>query len=115
MSNSCCIAWMQTRFLTKLFYFIISKRNLFLIGKHYVGDVFATKAGFLEVAELNNLIIIFPQVRPSLVLPTNPMGCWDWWGYTTKDFANKFGPQMIGVKRMIETVQKLNNAIVNTV
>jgi len=76
--------------------------------------VFVTKAGYLEVAELNNLIILFPQVRPSLLFPTNPMGCWDWFGYTTKNFANKLGPQMVGVMKMIDTVKKINNAIVTT-
>jgi hypothetical protein len=98
--------------INEAFSFRCLKKKFFFVGKHYVGDVFATKAGYLEVAELNNMIVIFPQVRPSLLFPTNPMGCWDWWGYTTKDFANKFGPQMIGVKRMIETVQKLSNALV---
>jgi hypothetical protein len=95
-----------------LFY---KKNDYFSIGKHYVGDVFVTEAGFLEVAELNNIIILFPQVRPSLLFPTNPMGCWDWWGYTTKEFATKLGPQMSGVKKMIDTVRMINDAIVASV
>ena len=74
-------------------------------------DVFVRKAGYLEVAELNNLIVIFPQVRSSLVLPTNPMGCWDWWGYTKKNFSTRDGPQMSGVKKMIDTVRMINKAI----
>lgn len=69
------------------------------------------ETGYLEVGEVNNIIILFPQIEPSIVSPTNPMGCWDWWGYTTKDFANKLGPQMYSVKAMIETVRLLNNAI----
>ncbi|CAF1072859.1 unnamed protein product [Rotaria sordida] len=32
-------------------------------GKAYVDDVFVRKAGYLEVAELNNLIVIFPQIE----------------------------------------------------
>ncbi|CAF5147856.1 unnamed protein product, partial [Rotaria sp. Silwood1] len=65
-------------------------------GKHYVDDVFATKAGYLEVAELNNLIVVFPQVAPTMFLPTNPMGCWDWWGYSSLSYATKTAPQMAG-------------------
>ncbi|CAF1506109.1 unnamed protein product [Rotaria magnacalcarata] len=84
-------------------------------GKAYVDDVFARKAGYLEIAELNNLIIIFPQVRSSLLFPTNPMGCWDWWGYTKNNFATKKGPQMVAVKSMIDTVRMINQAIVRAV
>jgi hypothetical protein len=69
----------------------------------------------LEVAERNNLIILFPQVVPSLISPTNPMGCWDWWGYNSKEFATKLGPQMYGVKKMIDTVRMLNKAIAASV
>ena len=69
------------------------------------------KASYLEVAELNNVIILFPQVVPSVISPINPIGCWDWWGYTSKQFATKLGPQMNGVKKMIDTVQMLNNVI----
>jgi hypothetical protein len=83
------------------------------IGKHYVGDVIVRNAGFLEVAELNNVIILFPQVVPSLVSPINPMGCWDWWGYNSKEFATKLGPQMNSVKKMIDTVQMISKAIAN--
>jgi hypothetical protein len=78
-------------------------------GKHYVGDVFVTKAGYLEVAELNNLIILFPQVRPSLLFPTNPMGCWDWWGYTGDDYATNLAPQMITINSMTTYIQSKFN------
>ena len=81
------------------------------VGKHYVGDVFVRKASYLEVAELNNIIVLFPQVVPSIIDPINPQGCWDWWGYTSKQFATKIGPQMIGVKKMIDTVQMLTDVI----
>jgi hypothetical protein len=68
----------------------------------------------LEVAELNNIIILFPQVVPSVVSPINPIGCWDWWGYNTKNFATKLGPQMNSVKKMIDTLQMISIAIGNS-
>ncbi|CAL8131438.1 unnamed protein product [Orchesella dallaii] len=43
-----------------------------------VGDTYATKTGYIEVAELNNIIVLFPQTVATL---SNPNGCWDWWGY----------------------------------
>ncbi|CAF3084771.1 unnamed protein product [Rotaria sp. Silwood2] len=83
-------------------------------GKHAAGDVFATKAGYLEVAELNDIIMIFPQVRKSLMLPTNPMGCWDWWGYSEVYYATQKAPQMRGIKSMIDTVQTITKVFSET-
>jgi hypothetical protein len=83
-------------------------------GKSVVGDVFVREAGYLEVAELNNIIVIFPQVRGSLVFPTNPMGCWDWWGYSSVSYATKSGPQMSGIKKMIDTLRMINAAFTAT-
>ena len=66
------------------------------------------------MAELNNLIILSPQLVPSIVSPINPMGCWDWWGYNGKEFATKLGPQMNSIRKMIDTLQLINNAIAST-
>jgi len=52
------------------------------------GELFTRKAGFLEVAELNNIILVFPQVRPGIF---NKHGCWDWYGYSGPDFGKKNG------------------------
>ena len=64
----------------------------------YVGDVFARKAGYNRWAEANALIVLYPQVDSSRIAPLNPMGCWDWWGYTGDDYATKQGAQ-IGVAK----------------
>lgn len=95
-----------------LSFFLMSNN---LEGRSFVGDTFATKAGYLEVAELNDLIVIFPQVSPSLVLPTNPMGCWDWWGYSSLSYATKSASQMSGVKKMIDTVRTINKLMIKSV
>jgi poly(3-hydroxybutyrate) depolymerase len=79
-------------------------------GKSFVGDVFAKKAGYLEVAELNDIIVLFPQILQSSFSPQNPNGCFDWWGYGSTNYANKLGPQMSGVKKMIDTVRAINTA-----
>jgi len=44
-----------------------------------IGDKYVRHAGYNEVGELNDIIIIYPQATPT---PVNPQGCWDWWGYT---------------------------------
>lgn len=45
-----------------------------------IGDVYARNAGYLETAELNNIVVLFPQTISQLVTG-NPNGCFDWWGY----------------------------------
>jgi hypothetical protein len=74
--------------------------------KHYS----TKKAGYLEVAELNDIIVLFPQILQSSFSPQNPNGCFDWWGYGSTNYANKLGPQMSGVKKMIDTVRAINTA-----
>ncbi|CAF0812701.1 unnamed protein product [Rotaria sordida] len=83
--------------------------------KWFIGDTFITKTGYLEVAELNNLIVLFPQVAPTPSFPLNPMGCWDWWGANTPQYAIKIAPQMLSIKQMIETVRLINGAIAASV
>ena len=49
------------------------------INRQLIGNTYVVNSGYLEVAELNNIIILFPQVVTSII-PSNPQGCWDWWG-----------------------------------
>jgi hypothetical protein len=83
--------------------------SLFL-GKWRIGDVFAKKTGYLEVAELNNIIVLFPQIVATRTDPENSEGCWDWWGYGSFNYANKLGPQMAGIKQMVSSIKAINAA-----
>jgi len=47
-----------------------------------LGTVFLENNGLIPIAEANNIIVLFPQISRSVISPANPMGCWDWWGYT---------------------------------
>jgi len=68
----------------------------------YVGDAFATGAGFNQWAESNHLLVLYPQVASSEFAPMNPFGCWDWWGYTNEDYATKKGPQVMVIKSILD-------------
>jgi len=64
-----------------------------------------------EIAEANDIIVLYPQAKASSFSPSNPNGCFDWWGYTTNSFlstgvkyATKAGPQMAAVAEMISTL-----------
>jgi len=56
-----------------------------------VGTAFIEQGGYLPWAEANGIVLAFPQVAPS---PTNPLGCWDWWGYSGADYRWRDGAQM---------------------
>lgn len=72
-----------------------------------VGDQFYTHTGYNNWADNNKLLVLYPQVNKSQ--PTwfgwnnpNPQGCWDWWGYTSSNYANKSSSQMKAIKGMVD-------------
>ncbi|XP_021948980.1 uncharacterized protein LOC110846509 [Folsomia candida] len=66
-----------------------------------IGDIYATKTGYLQVAEKNDIIVIFPQASAN-IMQGNPNGCWDWWGYLNGNFINKNGAQMRAIHSMVQ-------------
>jgi len=70
----------------------------------FVGDAFAAGAGYNEWAETNELIVLYPQVGSSKIAPMNPMGCWDWWGYTDGNYATRNGAQIAVVKATLDAL-----------
>jgi hypothetical protein len=63
------------------------------------GDAFIRDTGFARWADTNALIVLFPQVAGN---PINPQGCWDWWGYTGRDYLTRDAPQIRAIYRMLE-------------
>jgi poly(3-hydroxybutyrate) depolymerase len=59
------------------------------------------KSGINEWADTNNIIVLYPQATTS---SSNPLGCWDWWGYTNSDYALKSGPQMAAIMAMVSQI-----------
>lgn len=70
----------------------------------YIGDAFAAGAGYNEWAETNRLVVLYPQVATSTLMPLNPRGCWDWWGYTGDDYATRSGAQVAAIVELIEAL-----------
>lgn len=66
----------------------------------YIQDKFATLAGYNEWAETSNIIVLYPQSKK--IQGPNPYGCWDWFGFTGADYAQKSGKQMAALKAMID-------------
>jgi poly(3-hydroxybutyrate) depolymerase len=72
-----------------------------------IGNEYAAKTGYNEWAESNNIIVLYPYATVSLSLPSNPNGCWDWWGYTNGKYSVKDGIQMDFVRSIIRDLTGL--------
>lgn len=75
---------------------------------HKVGMRFVRDTGYNEFADTNRLIVLYPQIAGAdQGSPSNPLECWDFWGYTSDDasqpdFYTHEAPQMAAVMKMIE-------------
>lgn len=45
-----------------------------------VGAAYVSQTELNEHAQLNNIMVLYPQATPNDIL-LNPLGCWDWFGY----------------------------------
>lgn len=70
-----------------------------------VGLRFVEEAGYNRWADRNGLLLLYPQIDPTSV-PSNPYGCWDWWGYSGGDYAKKSAPQMRAIMAMVDRLQQ---------
>lgn len=71
-----------------------------------IGNLFYEQAGYNRWADSNHIVVLYPQTTASLMLPFNPKGCWDWWGYVTFDdhYVTKNGKQIAAIKAMIDAL-----------
>ncbi|ALG69466.2 PHB depolymerase family esterase [Beggiatoa leptomitoformis] len=75
-------------------------------GAKKIGNDYYSGTGYNELADTNNIIVLYPQVEPSNI-PYNPKGCWDFWGYTSTNaqnpnFYSHTAPQISAVMKMVE-------------
>jgi hypothetical protein len=50
------------------------------------GMRYVTTTGYNEIADSNNIVVLYPQAEGvDDGLTQNPEGCWDWWGYSSPD------------------------------
>lgn len=70
----------------------------------FVSDAFAKSAGYNRWADALDLIVVYPQVAVNPM--TNPLSCWDWWGYNDPQFATRQGTQMNVLIDMIKLAGK---------
>jgi poly(3-hydroxybutyrate) depolymerase len=71
------------------------------VGKKY-GTTFVKKSGYAQAADTNNIVVLFPQATSNPLFMKNPLGCWDWWGYTDSHYADKKGVQISALRAMVD-------------
>ncbi|GLS28052.1 PHB depolymerase family esterase [Marinibactrum halimedae] len=86
-----------------------------LQGADVIGDQYYAGTGYNEIADTNNLVMLYPQVHPSKGKPLNPQGCWDFWGYSLPeesqpDYFTKEAPQIKAVTKMVKRLAQQNVA-----
>ena len=83
-----------------------------------LGDTFYAHAGLDDWADTNRLVVLYPQAHATNLSEApvqlvrfgssalNPMGCWNWWGYSgDKQYLTKRGVQVEAIWRMIERLE----------
>jgi len=75
------------------------------LGLYYVNYI-----GFNEVAEANNIIILYPQASLSTENPINPEGCFDIYGYLNDNmqYLTKDGVQISRIWNMARRISSDN-------
>ena len=81
-------------------------------------DKFYTRIGLNEWADANRIVVLYPQAHatnlseiPSSLWLTgasalNPLGCWNWWGYSgDSQYLTKKGVQIDAIWRMIRRLE----------
>jgi len=71
------------------------------------GNRYITTTGYNEVAEANDIVVLYPQVEGiDNGVTQNPEGCWDWWGYSARsadnpDYYSRDAVQIKAIHRML--------------
>lgn len=80
--------------------YIEQKKNNYGLKK------FAFTAGYMDYVEKNNLMVLFPQTWITADnYPYNPKGCWDWFGWTGRDYATNKGKEASWLMNWIQEVK----------
>ena len=74
------------------------------------GDRYVTRTGYNEMADTNNIVVLYPQAEGIDDGSTqNPEGCWDWWGYSSASatYPDYYSQQAIQIRAIHAMLQRL--------
>lgn len=71
-----------------------------------VGTAYIDGSGYNEWADANNFIVLYPQIKATHSNPSNPNGCWNWWGYNNdvNTYDTNKGSQMQAIMQMMKRI-----------
>lgn len=69
------------------------------------GERFVTRAGYIEWASKNNIIVLFPQVPGNISMP-NSYGCWGVWGYRGGEFLSRDSKRISAIAAMAQCASR---------
>ncbi len=78
-----------------------------------VEDTYAKHTGLNRWAATNNIVILYPQIEGSTIMPMNPQSCWDWWGYTDENYPNRKGKQISAIREMVNNLPTFVSTLQN--
>ncbi|HEX2135309.1 MAG TPA: hypothetical protein VHG30_05285 [Microvirga sp.] len=64
-----------------------------------VHDDFIRDGGYNRWAASHRIVVLYPQATASAA---NPNACWDFWGYSGLNYANRNGPQVRATRAMVD-------------
>lgn len=62
-----------------------------------LGDAYVKHTGYNRWADANRIVVLYPQTSNEAL-----NACWDWWGYTGAEYAQKSAPQIGAIVAMVE-------------
>jgi poly(3-hydroxybutyrate) depolymerase len=76
---------------------------------------FALDSGYLDYVEANKLIVLFPQTWITEDnYPLNPKGCWDWYGWTGRQYATNQGAEPRWLMAWIQNIRQNPKTFIGT-
>jgi poly(3-hydroxybutyrate) depolymerase len=70
-----------------------------------LGDTYVKHTGYNRWADSNRIVVLYPQTSNDAL-----NACWDWWGYTGADYAQKSAPQVGAIVAMVERLAGVQGA-----
>lgn len=69
-------------------------------------DVFTKFAGFNEWAFANNFVVVYPRMSTRGTATQMRSGCFDGYGQTGRDYAQRTAPQLRAIHRMLRDINR---------
>ncbi len=74
-----------------------------------LGDAYVRHTGYNRWADANRIVVLYPQTSNAAL-----NACWDWWGYSGTDYAQKSAPQTGAIVARVERLAGMKGTCTET-